>query len=54
VNKVAAGRYSDIRLFTRKDVVGDLEVESFVEEAHRGTSEPRPKEAVFSTGILRY
>jgi 2,4-dienoyl-CoA reductase-like NADH-dependent reductase (Old Yellow Enzyme family) len=36
VNKAAAGRYSDIRPFTRKDVIGDLEVEGFVEEAHRG------------------
>jgi 2,4-dienoyl-CoA reductase-like NADH-dependent reductase (Old Yellow Enzyme family) len=36
VNKVGAGRYSDIRMFTKKDVVGDLEVEGFVEEAHRG------------------
>ena len=36
VNKVAAGRYSDVRLFTRKDVMGDLELTGFVEEAHRG------------------
>jgi len=36
VKKVAAGRYSDIRMFTKKDVLGDLEVQGFVEEAHRG------------------
>jgi 2,4-dienoyl-CoA reductase-like NADH-dependent reductase (Old Yellow Enzyme family) len=35
VKKVAEGRYSDVRLFTKKDVIGDLEIEGFVEEAHR-------------------
>jgi 2,4-dienoyl-CoA reductase-like NADH-dependent reductase (Old Yellow Enzyme family) len=37
VNKVAAGRYSDIRMFTKKDVLGDLEIAGLVEEAHRGS-----------------
>jgi 2,4-dienoyl-CoA reductase-like NADH-dependent reductase (Old Yellow Enzyme family) len=37
VKKVAAGRYADIRMFTKKDVLGDLEVQGFVEEAHRGS-----------------
>jgi 2,4-dienoyl-CoA reductase-like NADH-dependent reductase (Old Yellow Enzyme family) len=37
VTKVAQGRYSDIRLFTKKDVIGDLEMEGFVEEAHRAS-----------------
>ena len=37
VRKIAQGQYSDIRLFTKKDLLGDLELEgSFVEEAHRG------------------
>jgi 2,4-dienoyl-CoA reductase-like NADH-dependent reductase (Old Yellow Enzyme family) len=34
VNKVRAGRYGDIRLFTKKDLIGDLEFEGFVSEAH--------------------
>ncbi|MGB6942116.1 MAG: hypothetical protein WBE37_06965 [Bryobacteraceae bacterium] len=34
VNKVRAGRYDDIRLFTKKDLIGDLELEGFVSEAH--------------------
>ncbi len=36
VNKVRDGRLSDIRMFTKKDVLGDLEVEGFVAEAHAG------------------
>ena len=35
VKKVAERRYSDIRLFTKKDLLGDLEIGGFVEEAHR-------------------
>lgn len=34
VNKVRCGRLSEIRMFTRKDVLGDLEIEGFVAEAH--------------------
>lgn len=34
VNKVRDGRYNDIRLFTKKDLIGDLEFEGFVSEAH--------------------
>jgi 2,4-dienoyl-CoA reductase-like NADH-dependent reductase (Old Yellow Enzyme family) len=34
VNKVRAGRYSEIRLFTKRDLIGDLEFEGFVAEAH--------------------
>ena len=34
VNKVRGGRLSEIRMFTKKDVIGDLEVEGFVAEAH--------------------
>lgn len=37
VNKVRDGRLSDIRMFTKKDVLGDLELEGFVAEAHAGT-----------------
>ena len=37
VKKVAEGSFADIRLFTKKDVLGDLEVEGFVEEAHRAS-----------------
>ena len=33
VNKVRDGRLSQIRMFTKKDVLGDLEVEGFVAEA---------------------
>ena len=37
VKKIAGGRYDDIRLFSKNDLLGDLEFEgSFVEEAHRG------------------
>ena len=37
VKKIAQRNYSDIRLFTKQDLLGDLEIEgSFVEEAHRG------------------
>lgn len=35
VNKVRAGRYEEIRLFTKKDLIGDLELEGFVAEARR-------------------
>ena len=35
VNKVRDGRLSEIRMFTKKDVIGDLEVEGFVAEAHQ-------------------
>lgn len=38
VRKVAERRYSDIRLFTKKDVLGDLEIGGFVEEAHRAAN----------------
>lgn len=34
VNKVRDGRLSQIRMFTKRDVIGDLEVEGFVAEAH--------------------
>jgi 2,4-dienoyl-CoA reductase-like NADH-dependent reductase (Old Yellow Enzyme family) len=34
VNKVRDGRLADIRMFTKKDVIGDLEMEGFVAEAH--------------------
>lgn len=34
VNKVRDGRLEQIRMFTRRDVLGDLEVEGFVAEAH--------------------
>jgi len=34
VNKVREGRLSEVRMFTKKDVIGDLEVEGFVAEAH--------------------
>jgi 2,4-dienoyl-CoA reductase-like NADH-dependent reductase (Old Yellow Enzyme family) len=33
VNKVRGGQLSEIRMFTKKDVIGDLEVEGFVAEA---------------------
>jgi 2,4-dienoyl-CoA reductase-like NADH-dependent reductase (Old Yellow Enzyme family) len=33
-NKVREGRLSQIRMFTKRDVIGDLEVEGFVAEAH--------------------
>jgi 2,4-dienoyl-CoA reductase-like NADH-dependent reductase (Old Yellow Enzyme family) len=33
VNKVRDGRLSEIRMFTKKDVLGDLEVEGFVADA---------------------
>jgi 2,4-dienoyl-CoA reductase-like NADH-dependent reductase (Old Yellow Enzyme family) len=33
VNKVRDGRVSQVRMFTKKDVIGDLEVEGFVAEA---------------------
>ena len=36
VNKVREGRYADIRLFSKKDLLGDLDFEdSFVSEAHQ-------------------
>ena len=34
VNKVRDGRHSEIRMFTKKDVLGDLEMEGIVAEAH--------------------
>ena len=34
VNKVRDGRLSQVRMFTKRDVIGDLEVEGFVAEAH--------------------
>lgn len=34
VNKVRDGRLAEIRMFTKKDVLGDLEVEGIVAEAH--------------------
>jgi len=34
VNKVRDGRLSQVRMFTKKDVIGDLEVEGFIAEAH--------------------
>lgn len=34
VNKVREGRYDEIRLFTKQDLIGDLEFEGFVAEAH--------------------
>ena len=34
VNKVRDSRLSEIRMFTKKDVIGDLEVEGFVADAH--------------------
>jgi len=38
VKKVAEDRYSEIRLFTKKDLLGDLEIAGFVEEAHRASN----------------
>jgi 2,4-dienoyl-CoA reductase-like NADH-dependent reductase (Old Yellow Enzyme family) len=34
VNKVRDGRISEIRMFTKKDLIGDLEFEGFVADAH--------------------
>jgi 2,4-dienoyl-CoA reductase-like NADH-dependent reductase (Old Yellow Enzyme family) len=34
VNKARDGRWDEIRMFTKKDVIGDLELEGFVAEAH--------------------
>ncbi len=34
VNKVRDGRLSEIRMFTKKDLIGDLEFEGFVADAH--------------------
>ncbi len=36
VNKLRDGRLSEIRMFTKKDVLGDLELEGFVADAHSG------------------
>jgi 2,4-dienoyl-CoA reductase-like NADH-dependent reductase (Old Yellow Enzyme family) len=36
VNKVRDGRLSQVRMFTKQDVLGDLEIEGFVAEAHAG------------------
>jgi 2,4-dienoyl-CoA reductase-like NADH-dependent reductase (Old Yellow Enzyme family) len=36
VSKLRDGRLSEIRMFTKTDVLGDLEVEGFVAEAHAG------------------
>ena len=36
VNKVRDDRLSEVRMFTKKDVLGDLEIEGFVAEAHAG------------------
>ena len=36
VAKLRDGRYADIRPFTRRDVIGDLEFEGVVADAHRG------------------
>jgi 2,4-dienoyl-CoA reductase-like NADH-dependent reductase (Old Yellow Enzyme family) len=38
VNKVRDGRLSEIRMFTKKDLIGDLEMEGFVAEAQAGQS----------------
>ncbi len=36
VNKIREGRFDELRLFTKRDLLGDLELEGgFVEEAHR-------------------
>jgi 2,4-dienoyl-CoA reductase-like NADH-dependent reductase (Old Yellow Enzyme family) len=35
VKKFAQGRHHEIRMFTKKDLLGDLEIEGFVDEAHR-------------------
>lgn len=36
VRKLREGRFSEVRLFTKKDVLGDLELEGIVNEAHAG------------------
>jgi 2,4-dienoyl-CoA reductase-like NADH-dependent reductase (Old Yellow Enzyme family) len=36
VRKLREGRFSEVRGFTKKDVLGDLELEGVVSEAHAG------------------
>jgi hypothetical protein len=36
VNKVRDGRLSEVRMFTKKDSLGDLEIAGFVADAHAG------------------
>jgi hypothetical protein len=36
VCKLREGRFSEVRMFTKKDLVGDLELEGIVREAHAG------------------
>jgi 2,4-dienoyl-CoA reductase-like NADH-dependent reductase (Old Yellow Enzyme family) len=36
VRKVRDGRLSELRMFTKKDLIGDLEFEGIVSEAHAG------------------
>ena len=46
INKVRAGRWDDIRGFTRKDVLGDLELEDGIQfEAHGGHRGGSPERA---------
>jgi 2,4-dienoyl-CoA reductase-like NADH-dependent reductase (Old Yellow Enzyme family) len=34
VRKLRAGRFSEVRMFTKKDLLGDFELEGVVSEAH--------------------
>jgi 2,4-dienoyl-CoA reductase-like NADH-dependent reductase (Old Yellow Enzyme family) len=36
VRKLREGRFSEVRRFTKKDLLGDLELEGVVSEAHAG------------------
>jgi 2,4-dienoyl-CoA reductase-like NADH-dependent reductase (Old Yellow Enzyme family) len=36
VRKLRAGRFSEVRMFTKKDLLGDFELEGVVSEAHAG------------------
>ena len=36
VRKLRDGRFSEVRIFTKKDLLGDLELEGVVSEAHAG------------------
>jgi len=36
VRKLRDGRFSEVRMFTKKDLLGDLELEGVVSEAHAG------------------
>ena len=36
VKKLREGRFSEVRMFTKKDLIGDLQLEGVVSEAHAG------------------